>query len=72
MQTTCVDTKSTNGAKSDFNNVGEKSIQWCTNPCPLFVTLLTMEGCSISNSRSYIPGVRPLDLFVSYFVFFCF
>ena len=44
MPTACVDPTLGNCVKGEFNSVGENSVQLCTNPCPPFVTLLTIHG----------------------------
>ena len=48
MPTACVHPTLGKGVRCEFNRVGENSVQFCTNPCPPFMTLLAKQGCSIS------------------------
>ena len=34
--------------EGEFNSVGENFVKLCRNPCPPFMTLLTIQGCFIS------------------------
>ena len=48
MPTACVNPTLENGVKGESNRVGDNSVQLYTNPCPPFMAILIIQGCSIS------------------------
>ena len=48
MPIACFDPTLRNSEKRYFNRVGENSVQFCTNPCPPFIAIMTKQGSSMS------------------------
>ena len=69
MPTACVDPTLGNDVKDEFNRVGYNSVQFCANPCPLFMVILIMQGYSFSTGGllSLCVSLHCIDVYKSDF-----